>query len=326
MGIAPALHKGTAFGFELADLPDLTGKVMLVTGANSGLGLATATHLASKGATVILGCRSKAKGVATAKEIRTLHPKALLEPLVLDLGSFKSIRDAAKEFKIQHNKLDSLILNAGIALTPFGLTEDGIEQQFGVNHVGHFLLTSLLLPTVQASSTVESPSTVVVVSSMAHFASYPEGVHTSLAALNNKEMYAADNAYGQSKLANVLFAQELAMRVKNGVLVNSVHPGGVISNLLRNVADQIRTALPAAIGPHVAAAVIATINSMFWDAEIAALTSLYAAVSPELKKNKTTGAYFHPIARINKPCAKHSGNITLQKALWELSEILIAPK
>lgn len=161
------------------------------------------------------------------------------------------------------------------------------------HHVWHFFLT----PTVQASSTVESPSTVVVVSSMAHFASYPEGLHTLLAALNNKEMYAADNAYCQSKLANILFAQELAMRVKNSVLVNSVHPGGVISNLLRNVADQIRAALPAAIGPHVAAAVIVTINSMFWDAEIAVLTSLYASVGPELKKKKTTSAYFQPIFR-----------------------------
>ena len=87
---------------------------------------------------MILGCRSKAKGVATAKEICTLHPKALLQPLVLDLGSFKLICDAAKEFKIQHNEFDSHILNASIALTPYGLTEDGIEQQFGSSRVALF--------------------------------------------------------------------------------------------------------------------------------------------------------------------------------------------
>jgi len=326
MGIGPALHKGTAFGFELADMPDLTGKVILVTGANSGLGLATATHLAGKGATVVLGCRSKSKGQAAAKEIRDVHPKALLEPLALDLGSFTSIRDAAKEFTAKHDELHSLILNAGIGLPPFGLTEDGIEQQFGVNHIGHFLLTQLLLPTVEASSTPAAPTTIVAVTSMAHFDSHPEGVHTTLAALNNKETYSPDKAYSQSKLANVLFAQELATRVKNGVLVNSVHPGGVISNFARHIVDGIEGALPAAIGSYVAAAVLAIFNAMWWEPEIAALSSLYTAVGPRLLKAKTTGAYFHPIARQNKPCAKHSGNMTLQKALWELSENLIAPK
>jgi NAD(P)-dependent dehydrogenase (short-subunit alcohol dehydrogenase family) len=323
MGIAPAVHIGAPFGFELADMPDLTGKVMLVTGANSGLGLATASHLAGKGATVVLGCRTIAKGEAAAKEIMAVHPTALLEPLALDLGSFKSIRQAAKDFTAKHNALHSLILNAGIMMTPFGLTEDTIEQQIGVNHFGHFLLTQLLLPVVEASSEPASPATIVVLSSMAHYESYKEGVRLSLAAMNNESAYDTVKAYGQSKLANVLFAQELATRVKNGVLVNAVHPGGVSTNLGHHIMATIMNKLPAAMGKHVVNALQAVLTAMWWTPDVAALSTLHAAVGPALIEAKTTGAYFHPIARQNKPCALHAGNVTLQKALWTLSEELV---
>lgn len=322
MGIGPAVHTGVAFGFEVDQIPDLKGKVILVTGATSGLGLSTAMHLAGKGATVVLGCRSMTKGEAAAKDIRATHPTALLEPLVVDLGSFKSIRTAAKEFTDKHQTLHSLVLNAGIMMNPFGLTEDGIELQFGVNHMGHFLLTQLLLPTVEATATPTDPATVVVLTSMSHFSSYPEGVRLTLEEVNDANTYDASLAYGQSKLANVLFAQELATRVKGNVLVNSVHPGGVVTDLGRHIIDKVNQALPAPFGSYAASALLGALNTFWWQPEVASLTQLYCAVGPTLMKERITGGYFHPIARQTKPCSKHSTNEAMQKSLWALSEEL----
>ena len=324
MGIGPVLTNTNEFGVMLDDISDLTGKVILITGANSGLGKSTAFHLAGKGATVILGCRTITKAQATMKEIRTTYPDALLEALVLDLGSFQSIRAGADHFLARHNELHSLILNAAVGVKPFSLTEDGIEEQFGVNHVGHFLLTKLLLPVVEATSTVEKPATIVVVTSMAHFTSYGIGVHTSLNDINDESAYNSFLAYGQSKLANLLFAQELAVRVKNGVLVNSIHPGGVKTNLAKHIEASLRNSVPVPFKNYVANKFNDFLSLICWHPDIASLTILHASVGPNLIESKISGGYFHPIGRRNKPCAVHGGNTTLQHELWEFSEKLIS--
>jgi len=181
---------------------------VVVTGANVGLGKSTAKILALNGAEVILACRSKSKCDEAVAEIKQINKNARVEPMVLDLGSLASVKSFANEFVKKHDKLDSLILNAGIMHTPYTLTSDGIESQFGVNHVAHFYLTQLLTPVLEHSQ----PSTIVSVSSNGHFATYSEGVHLTLNAINNASNYDPFRAYGQSKLANVLFAQELSER------------------------------------------------------------------------------------------------------------------
>jgi NAD(P)-dependent dehydrogenase (short-subunit alcohol dehydrogenase family) len=130
----------------------------------------------------------------------------------LDLSSFKSIRAFAATFTAQHKSLDSLVLNAGVMMPPFTLTAEGLEMQIGTNHFGHQLLTSLLLPALE-QHTHDQSATVVAVSSAAHYDTYPEGVRLTLESLNDEATYIRPKAYGQSKLANVLFAQELAVRV-----------------------------------------------------------------------------------------------------------------
>jgi len=192
-------------------IPNLTGKTVVVTGANAGLGKSTAKILALHGAEVILGCKSKSKCDEAAADITKIKKEAKVKPMVVDLGSLASVKSFATEFNKKHEKLDSLILNAGIMHTPFTLTTDGIESQFGVNHVGHFYLTQLLTPALERAQ----PSTVVSVSSNGQFGSHSEGVYLTLDAINNASNYYPITAYGQSKLANVLFAQELAERFKN---------------------------------------------------------------------------------------------------------------
>lgn len=136
--------------------------------------------------------------------------KGLLVPMVMELGSLASVKQFAESFLSENPQLHSLVLNAGIMHTPYGLTADGIEQQFGVNHLAHFYLSKLLTPALQKAQ----PSTVVSVASNGQFASYKQGVHLTLDEINSKENYNNLLAYGQSKLSNVIFAQELGARFK----------------------------------------------------------------------------------------------------------------
>ena len=146
------------------NIPSQTGKRILITGANSGIGLAAAKELAGKGAHVILACRNEAKALQAMSRIRKSHPKASLQFLSLDLGSLDSVREMAREFLEQYDKLDVLINNAGVMWLPQGTTADGFETQIGINHFGHFALTGLLLPAL-----LKQPgSRVVTVSSIAH--------------------------------------------------------------------------------------------------------------------------------------------------------------
>jgi len=317
-GVAPAFHAKEPWGFTLKEMPDLTGRTALVTGANSGLGYWTALHLAAANAEVILACRSMAKCKEAASQIGESGARGTLHPLVLDLSSLAAVRQFAEQVRGSFTAIDALVLNAAVSSPPFALTVDGLESQIATNHMGHFLLTQELLPLVEAAASdpERGPATVTVVSSSAHYNSYPEGVRLTIQALNDESSYNRLLAYGQSKLANVLFAQELAGRLASrGVLVNSVHPGAVATNLGQHLKTFVRTYMGAAAGDF--------LESQFklasWHPREAALTQLYTAVGPTLRASRTTGRYFHPIARENPPDA-HAANVTLQHGLWALSE------
>ncbi|MGI9334761.1 MAG: SDR family NAD(P)-dependent oxidoreductase, partial [Gammaproteobacteria bacterium] len=175
---------------------DLSGCVYIVTGANSGVGLATTEQLAKQGASVIAGCRRVDAGKDAFAESGTMRGK--IEVLALDLGSLDSVRRFAKEFTAGHRRLDGLVNNAGIMACPQGKTADGFETQFGVNHLGHFLLTELLMDTLKASA----PSRIVCVSSVAHVGTKKQVGEVDLEDPNYEQRpYDKVMAYAQSKLA-----------------------------------------------------------------------------------------------------------------------------
>ena len=207
---------------------DLSGRVYIVTGANSGSGFATTKQLAEQGALVIGACRrvdAAKKAFAGLNNIR-----GSVEIMELDLASLASVRSFAEAFLTKYNRLDGLVNNAGVMAVPEGKTKDGFETQFGINHLGHFLLTELLLDTLKAST----PSRIVNVSSVMHVGVsgiFSEIVFDDLN-FKNRE-YNASVAYTQSKFANVLHAAELARHLEGtGVSAFSVHPGWIRSNLV----------------------------------------------------------------------------------------------
>jgi len=316
----PAIHEGTPWGFSIDAMPDLTGQTYLVTGANVGLGYWTARHLAASKATVVVACRSVAKCEAAAAEIRAAASHKGVHAMPLDLSSFKSVRAFAEQYTAGGFALDGLILNAGIMVPPFEKTAEGLESQIGVNHFGHFLLTKLLLPQLEAAAAQRGVATVVAVSSAAHFDSYKEGI-LSLDQMNDESTYVRTKAYGQSKLANVLFTQELADRVAaSGILANAVHPGGVDTQLARHLEKVVSAMFGTQVQEYLTGKLL---PAMAWHPKDASLTALYAAVSPAIREGKVTGKYFHPIARETAP-DPHAFNATLQKMLWQMSEEFVA--
>jgi NAD(P)-dependent dehydrogenase (short-subunit alcohol dehydrogenase family) len=208
-----------------ADIPDQSGRVAIVTGANSGLGLATARELTRAGATVVLACRSTAKAEQAAASIRTAVPRAALEVEALDLASLGSVHEFAQRRAGSGGALDLLINNAGIMAAPRRVTVDGFESQFGTNHLGHFALTGLLLPAL-----LRAPAPRVVTLS--------SGLHRSgtisFDDLQGEQKYSRWGAYGQSKLANLMFCFELQRRsTEAGDVLRSLaaHPGYASTNL-----------------------------------------------------------------------------------------------
>lgn len=204
---------------------DLSGRVYIVTGANSGTGLATSQQLVRQGAQVVGAYRRVAAGDEAFAALERLPGTA--EIMKLDLGSLASVRQFATEFLAKHDRLDGLVNNAGLVASE-GRTEDGFETQFGVNHLGHFLLTELLLEVLKASA----PARIVCLSSVVHAGRGSEPVNIDFDDLHyEKRPYSAMAAYAQSKLANVLHAKELALRLAGwGITAYSVHPGWVRSN------------------------------------------------------------------------------------------------
>lgn len=202
-------------------------KTVLITGGNSGIGKATAAALVEQGFRVLIAARDQLKSARVANEIRARHPGAEIEAFALDLGDLDDVREFAGLIKTRAPVLDVLILNAGVFPTKQELTAQGFEMQFGVNHLGHFLLTNLLLDNVMAAPA----GRIVIVSSIMHWLG-----HIDFSSFEAEKGYNAVLAYGQSKLANVLFMQELAQRLEHTrVRVNALHPGGVDTGIARDL-------------------------------------------------------------------------------------------
>lgn len=207
---------------------DLSGRVYIVTGANSGSGFATTKQLAEQGAQVVGACRRIEAGKEAFVNLRNI--KGSIDVMKLDLASLASVRHFAETFLAKYDRLDGLVNNAGVMHTPEGRTEDGFETQIGINYLGHFLLTELLLDTLKASA----PSRIVNVSSVAHAGMRGVYGEIDFDDLNfDKKEYDAYQAYANSKLANVLHALDLARRLeRTDVSAFSVHPGWIRSNLI----------------------------------------------------------------------------------------------
>ena len=210
---------------------DLSGKTVLITGGYSGIGQETARAMAAKGAHVILSGRDETK-LADAAGAIAEETGATVDTLLCDLASLKNVRDAATEANERFDKLDLLINNAGIMACPKDYTVDGFERQFGTNHLGHFLLTNLLVPLLEKGTDAR----VVTLSSRAHFRG---GVNFDDPNYKTDRAYDIWERYGQSKSANALFALELDKRLApKGIRAFSVHPGGIMTNLGRHLSDE----------------------------------------------------------------------------------------
>lgn len=257
---------------------DLHGRRAIVTGANSGIGFTTAKQLAKQGASVTLACRNEAEGRARADEIRAEVPNADLEVRKLDLGDLSSVRSFVDGYLRDHDSLHLLINNAGVMNTPKGKTVDGFETQIGVNHLGHFLLTELLLDTLQKSA----PARVVAVSSCYHDkAMGREGVIVLDDLHFDNRKYDGWVSYAQSKLANVLHAKNLAKRLEGtGVTAVSVHPGWVRTELLRHT---MPAWMQSVMRPFMR--MMGMVEP--WEG---AQTTLYAALAPDVEAHP--GAYY----------------------------------
>ena len=207
------------------DIPDQSGRTVVVTGANSGLGLATARELARHGAHTVLACRSEQRGAQALAQLREAVPGADVELATLDLGDLDSVRAFAERYRSEHDGLDVLVNNAGIMAVPRATTADGFESQIGTNHLGHFALTGLLLPALLA----RPQARVVTVSAGLHRIG-----RINLDDLNSQRHYQPWLAYGRSKLANLMFTFELQRRaVAAGLSLRAIaaHPGYAATNL-----------------------------------------------------------------------------------------------
>ena len=256
--------------WDVEDIPDQTGRIAVVTGANSGLGLVTARELARHGALVVMACRNLDKGRAAQAEVAAAAsgPKPELESL--DLASLSSVRSFAE--KLPHNGLNLLINNAGVMASPRRHTADGFELQFGTNHLGHFALTNLLLPRMEG----RDDARVVTLSSNAH-----KTGRIAFDNLNGDRRYFRWNAYGQSKLANLMFALELDRRLRaagSSVKSLAAHPGYAATNL------------QGAAAPLVDRLVMKVSNAVIaQNDEMGALPVLYAATQPGLEGGTYVG-------------------------------------
>ncbi|HBZ69309.1 MAG TPA: short-chain dehydrogenase [Deltaproteobacteria bacterium] len=298
--------------WSAADLPDLAGKVFVVTGGNSGLGLETARELARKGGHVVIACRDAAKAAAALSQIRASAPAASCEALELDLASLASVRAFAEAFGGRYRRLDALCNNAGVMALPYRRTKDGFEMQFGTNHLGHFALTGRLLDVLCATPGAR----VVNVSSTMHRMG-----RIRFDDLQSERSYGRWRAYGQSKLANLLFTYELARRAEKaglGLVSAAAHPGYAATNL--------QTAGPRMKGSAWMERLWLLGNRLFAQTPaMGALPILYAAAAPGVRG----GDYFGP-SRVGemwgspKKVRSSSRSYDLEAAvhLWQVSQDL----
>lgn len=268
-----------ASGWHEADVPDQHGRTVVVTGANSGLGLRTAVVLASKGARVVLACRSPERGQDALTEVTAAATGPKPELVRLDLSSLDSVKEAAARIReLTGDALHVLVNNAGVMATPKGMTVDGFETQFGTNHVGHAALTWLLLPALRGAGTTGSPARVVTVSSVAATRGRIDADDPNF----EHRRYDPASAYGQAKLANQVFALELDTRLRAAsepVISVAAHPGFTATNLTSNMAGSYHNPVIAGVlraGSWVGERVLAQ------DVRNGTLPQLYAATAPDV--------------------------------------------
>ena len=277
--------------------PDISGRVALVTGANTGIGLVTARELARRGAHVFLACRSASHAQAALDAIRAASGNQKVEALALDLGDFASVRQCANAFLARGLPLHLLVNNAGLAGSR-GFTASGFELAFGVNHMGHFLLTQLLLERLKASA----PARIVTVASRAH--TRTDGIDWN-ALRQPTRTRTAIHEYAVSKLANVWFSAELGRRLAgSGVTTYALHPGVVASDVWRSVPWPFRS----------------LIKLRMISTEEGAKTSLYCATAPQCAGE--SGLYYDK-CRV-RPASSLGQDTALARELWQRSEAWLA--
>ncbi len=287
--------------WDVSDIPNQNGKVVIITGATSGLGKEATKVLAGKNATVIMAVRNIEKGAIVVQEIKKGFPNATIDVRKLELNSLKSIKSFAEGVKANYNRLDILINNAGVMACPFSKTEDGFEIQMGVNHLGHFALTGHLMPLLKQTKS----SRIVATSSIAH----KQG-DINFEDINwESRDYATGKAYGDSKVANLYFAYELARKLENepnAPLVTAAHPGWTSTELQRH------------------SLMFRILNPIFSQTvQNGVLPTLRAAID----ENAKAGDFFGPSGFMELKGApkvvksnKMSHDTTKAKQLWEMSE------
>ncbi|KAI9595812.1 hypothetical protein BDF19DRAFT_440132 [Syncephalis fuscata] len=315
-------------------IPDQSGKIAVVTGSNTGLGYHVALQLARTGCRVYLACRSEERATDAMARIRQdlaqLTDNDDYKPdihfLHLDLNSLKNVDEAADKLLTLESKIDILINNAAIMTTPYGLSVDGIEGQFAVNHVGPYHFTQRLIPAVCAAGSPERPARIIFTSSIGHNLVPKCGVELTLDGINNPATYKPISAYGRTKLANILTAKYYADQFKKesdakneplSILVNAVHPGSVRSELTRHT----RTTF----GPFID--VLFKIYYFFAGISPAdgALSTLYAATSEEIQSKQYNGEYFVPYGKLKIP-SELARSEKLRDDVWNFTQELIAEK
>ena len=298
-------------GWTASDIPDQTGRTAVVTGANSGLGYVTARELARCGAQVVLACRDAGRGKDAEERVRAQVPGAVVRVAPLDLADLTSVRAFAAD--LPGDRLDLLINNAGVMALPYRRTADGFETQFGVNHLGHFALTGLLLPKLLAAGV---GARVVTVSSFMHLLGTVDPADLSM-----QRKYRRWAAYARSKSANLLFTHELAHRLRSAnapLVAAAAHPGYAATNLM--------SVAPKMEGRRAAERFMAIGNRFFAQTpDRGALPILYAATAPDIRQDDYFGPPLQgllPGSPTRATRAKWTLSDKASRQLWAASEQL----
>ncbi|PKQ60733.1 hypothetical protein BZG01_20570 [Labilibaculum manganireducens] len=296
--------------WSISDMPDQSGRVVLITGANSGLGLASAIEFARRNAHVIMACRNPEKAQEAVKYLLNLVPNASVDVLALDLGDLKSIRAFAEIVNERYEKLDILMNNAGVMIPPYGKTKDGFETQFGTNYLGHFALTGLLLPKI-----IKTPASRIITLSSSSY--YLNNGKINFDDLQSEKKYGKWSAYAQSKLAILLFMRVLQLKLDdmNAETISvASDPGAAMTNLQKMNKGVSRG---EAKGDSI---------TLSGSAQSHAIYQLYAATAPDVQG----GEYFQPrwilwgrvkLGKLNKRARNMDNAVRLWKIAEELTNV-----